>query len=119
MSKKQKPDFTAPEAGAPAMGKRPKANPKVLWRVMKMLFHYYPVLMPLTVLCILIAAVTAAIPSLFMQQVIAVIEEATVWDAATKAEIVKKVALLAGFYAFSLVAVILQTQLIAVTSEKA
>ena len=49
---------------------------RVLGRTMKMLFSYYPVLMPLIVLCILIAAVTAALPPVFMQQVIAEIETA-------------------------------------------
>ena len=58
-----------------AMPPRLKANPKVLGRVLKMLFGYYPVLAPITVACILISAVTAALPAVFMQQVIAAIEK--------------------------------------------
>ena len=93
-----------------AMPRRPKASPKVLGRVMKMLFGYYPVLMPITVVCILISAVTAALPPVFMQQVIAEIETSVNgnigWEAAAKV-IVPKVILLGVFYAISWVAIIL------------
>ncbi len=104
----------------PQMPKRPKASPKVLGRVMKMLFSYYPVLMPITILCILISAVTAALPPVFMQQVIAEIETATAqhltWEAAAET-IVPKVILLGTFYVISWVAIILQTQLMAVITQ--
>ena len=84
-----------------ALRKRPKANPKVLGRVLKMLFGYYPVLAPIIVVCILISAVTAALPAVFMQQVIAAIEKAQLSGASfaeASGEIVKKVLLLATFY---------------------
>jgi len=104
----------------PQMNGRPKANPRVLIRVMKMLFSYYPVLMPLTILCILISAVTAALPPVFMQQVIAEIETAVEnaygWDKAS-AIIIPKVVLLGVFYAISWAAIILQTQLMAVITQ--
>ena len=99
--------------------KRPKASPRVLGRVLKMLFSYYPVLMPITIVCILVSAVTAAMPAIFMQQVF---EEITKWqglgnwsDAA--AAIVPKVMLLATFYVISLIAIILQTQLMAIITQ--
>ena len=99
--------------------KRPKASPRVLGRVLKMLFSYYPVLMPITIVCILISAITAAMPAIFMQQVF---EEITLWqghgnwtDAA--AAIIPKVMLLATFYVISLVAIILQTQLMAIITQ--
>ena len=102
------------------MPRRPKASPKVLGRVLKMLFGYYPVLMPITVVCILISAVTAALPPVFMQQVIAEIETSVNgnigWEAAAKV-IVPKVILLGVFYAISWVAIILQTQLMAVITQ--
>ena len=103
----------------PQMPKRPKPNMGVLRRVLKMLFSYYPVLMPLTVGCILLSAVTAAIPAIFMQQVIAAIEK---WQgfgtwAEASAEILPKVLLLASFYVLSLIAIILQTQLMAVITQ--
>ena len=106
--------------GKAPMPMKPKANPKVLGRVMKMLFSYYPVLVPVTILCILISAVTAALPPVFMQQVIAEIETAVTdgvsWAAASEV-IIPKVGLLAMFYAFSWAAIILQTQLMAVITQ--
>ena len=48
--------------------RRPKPSARVLGRVLKMLFRYYPVLVPVAVGCILLAAITAAIPAVFMQQ---------------------------------------------------
>ena len=102
------------------MPKRPKASPKVLGRVLKMLFRFYPVLVPITIVCILISAVTAALPAIFLQQVIASIEEAQLasltWELAAEV-IVPKVLLLAVFYSVSLVAIILQMQLMAVITQ--
>ena len=104
----------------PQMPKRPKASPKVLWRTLKMLFSFYPVLMPVTLFCILLSAVAAALPPIFMQQVIAEIETAVAgnigWAQASKA-IVPKVLLLAGFYAISLLCIIVQMQLMAVITQ--
>ncbi len=104
----------------PQMPKRPKPSMKVLGRTMRMLFSYYPVLMPITILCILISAVTAALPPVFMQQVIAEIETAvensSTWETASKI-IISKVVLLGVFYAISWAAIILQTQLMAVITQ--
>ncbi|MBQ9801755.1 MAG: ABC transporter ATP-binding protein [Clostridia bacterium] len=102
------------------MPKRPKASPRVLGRVLKMLFGYYPVLAPIIVVCILVSAVTAALPAVFMQQVIAAIEQAQVsgtpWSEAA-GEIISKVLLLAVFYMISWVAIILQMQLMAIITQ--
>lgn len=104
----------------PQMPKRPKPSMKILGRTLRMLFGYYPVLMPLIVLCILIAAVTAALPPVFMQQVIAEIEAAVTsgssWADASKV-IIPKVVLLGVFYAIAWVFIILQTQLMAVVTQ--
>lgn len=102
----------------PAGGKR-KINFSALGRVLKMLHGYYPVLLPTALICIAFAAITSAIPAIFQQQVIAAIEDWYIsrnWDAA-KAEIIPKVVLLGGFYVLSLIAVILQTQLMAVITQ--
>ena len=103
-----------------ALMKRPKASPKVLGRVLKMLFGYYPVLAPIIVACILISAVTAALPAVFMQQVIAAIEQAQLSGASfseASGEIVRKVLLLATFYVVSWIAIVLQTQLMAIITQ--
>ena len=104
----------------PQMPKKPKPSMRVLGRTMKMLFSYYPVLMPVTVVCILISAVTAALPPVFMQQVIAEIESAVAsgssWATASEI-IIPKVVLLGIFYVISWAAIILQTQLMAIITQ--
>ena len=104
----------------PMMPGRPKPNAKVLGRALSMLFRFYPVLVPIVIVCILVSAVTAALPAIFMQQVIAEIEVAQAsklaWEVAAE-NIVPKVILLGVFYVISLVAIILQTQLMAVITQ--
>ena len=66
-------------------GPRGKFNPNTFKRIIKMLFKFYPVMMPLTIACILFSAVTAALPAVFQQKVIADIDifiKTGDWDAA-------------------------------------
>ena len=96
-----------------------KLNPKVLGRTIKMLFHSYPVLMPLTVLCILFSAGVSAIPAIFTQNVIALIEK---WYktgdwAAASAEIYPKIVLLIVLYALSVIAIAVYNQLMAYITQ--
>ena len=96
---------------------RPKFNGKVLGRVIKMLFSYYPVMVPLAIFCVLFTAVASAIPAVFLQQVTALIEQYQNpvlggWEAA-KEEILPKITLLAVMYVFSLISITLDTQLMA------
>ena len=100
-------------------GPRPKMNGKVLKRLLKMLIEAYPVLVPVTAVCIVISAVTAAIPSIFLQKVLAVITawgESGNWEAA-KTEILPKVFLLAGFYVLSVISITVYTQLMAYITQ--
>ena len=88
-------------------------------RILKMLIQSYPVLAPLTGFCILFSAATAAIPSVFIQRVIAVIEK---WQdggdwAAARAEIVPMILLLIGLYVLSVVAIGVYTQLMAYMTQ--
>ena len=53
--------------------KRPGVKPRVILRVFKCLFRYYPVLMPVIFVCLLINALTNAAPAIFMQQALAVV----------------------------------------------
>ena len=50
----------------------------VLPRLFKMIFRYYPVMLPITLGCMLISACVNAIPAIFLQKVIAVLQEA--WE---------------------------------------
>ena len=47
----------------------------VLPRLLKLLFHDYPVLVPMTIFCIVCAAVVAVLPAIFIREVTEIIEE--------------------------------------------
>ena len=104
--------------GAPHGMMRPprKLNMGVLKRLLKMLFGFYPVLLPVSVVCIIFCAVTSAIPAIFLEKVVNAItyslDNNVAWDVA-KHEIIPKVAILIGFYVVSIIAVTLETQLMA------
>ena len=98
---------------------RPKLKTNVLKRLLGMLFKFYPVLLPLTIVCIVFTAITSAIPALFLQKVTEMIEFWQVsgdWNAA-KAEILPQVMLLVAMYAASLVTITLDTQLMAYITQ--
>ena len=69
----RQPSFGRGGKAMPAGG-RPKADFSALGKAIKRLFVYYPRMAPLTMACILFSAVVSSIPSLFIQNVIAVIE---------------------------------------------
>lgn len=57
--------------------KRP-AKKGMVKRILKTLLEFYPVMMPLTIVCILFNAVVSSIPSIFMQRIISAVE--TSWQ---------------------------------------
>jgi len=91
----------------------------VLSRSLKILFRAYPVLMTVVVVCLVFSAVTAAIPSIFLQKVLAIIENyfrSGNWQEAW-AEIRPLVLKLAGLYGLSLLAITVQMQLMAYITQ--
>ena len=71
-------------------------------------------MMPLTVACIIFSAVTAAVPAIFQQKIIADIEifiKSGDWNAAKQA-ILPKIFILVGLYSVSIIAITLYNQLI-------
>lgn len=90
-----------------------------LGRTIKKLFQYYPVLAPVTVVCILFSAVVSAIPAVFIQNVLAVVErwyQTGDW-AAAKAEIVPYVMLLVTLYALAWISSLIYTQIMAYMTQ--
>lgn len=86
-----------------------------LKRVLKSLFAEYPKLMIIVIVCIVISSVTAAVPAVFQQQILADIEKYVAsgdWKTASGV-IIPKVAVLAVMYVISLLAIIAYTQLMA------
>ena len=100
-----------PHAGA--------ANLAMLKRTVKKIFSYYPVLAPITLACILFSSVVSSIPALFTQNVIQVIEKWYVsrdW-AAAQAELRPILTLLVVLYALSILAILVQKQLMAYMTQ--
>ncbi len=98
---------------------RPTPKKGVLLRVIKLLFASYPVLVPLTAVCILFSAFTAAIPALFMQNIFELIgkwQESGDWASASE-QIVPKVLLLLTLYIISFCAITLYHQLMAYITQ--
>ena len=105
------------------MNKRPpmtyEKGKNPLARVIKKLFGYYPVLAPLTMACILFSSIVSAIPSLFIQNILAVVEK---WYrdgnwAAARAEILPYITLLIVLYVLSILSMVTYSQLMAYMTQ--
>lgn len=84
-----------------------------------MMCNFYPVLLPAAVLCIVFNAVVSSIPSVFMQNIIAVVEgswQSGDWSAVGP-QILRLVILLAVFYLLSLLAGFTYNQLMAIITQ--
>ena len=92
---------------------------KSILRILKMLREFYPVLLPVTVACILFASAASSIPAVFLQKVLAQVEvymESGDWSTA-KQKILPMVGVLVVLYLISLAAMTLYQQLIAVMTQ--
>ena len=99
------------------MSQAKKQNRKgTILRLIRMLFQYYPKLLPCIMVLICINAVISAIPSIFQQKVIAIIqtawEQGLAWER-VQPDVTKNVTTLACLYAASLLANVLYNQLMA------
>ena len=84
---------------------RPKNFMKTLGRIIKDLFSFYPTLLPITLLFIVINAVVTSIPAIFQQKIISLIETVYKegnWDAVSS-DILRLVGILLVFYTISLI----------------
>lgn len=96
-----------------------KIDIKVMGRVFKMLFGFYPVMLPLAILFIICTAIVSAIPMVFMQKIIAAIEESYQsgdW-AAVSTRIIGLIAVLAAMYFVSLLMSSTYGQLMAIITQ--
>ena len=103
-----------------ATPKRPKAKKGTALRVLRTLYAFFPVSMPLITVCILFSAVVSSIPSLFMQKVIAAIEQYAgtgAWGEAVKI-IAPLVLTLAVLYIVSLLANFAYNRMMAVITQR-
>lgn len=82
------------------------AKKGTLKRLFKMLFEFYPVLLPTVLVCVVLNAMISSVPAVFQQNIIAVVEQSWQtkdWGSAS-GPILKYVSLLIVFYVLSLVA---------------
>ncbi len=91
-------------------------------RLMKLLFGFFPRLLPLIIVLIVVNAVLGALPSIFQQKVISVMEKAWDkgwdWDTASP-KVMKYVLILGGIYLVALIVTFLYNQLLAVFTQGA
>ena len=91
----------------------------ILVRLIKMLFSFYPVMLPVALACILFNAIISSIPSIFMQNVISLVEQS--WQAgdwaAVGGQILRFVLILVVLYVLSLAAGTVYNQLMAIITQ--
>lgn len=108
---------TNPTPTTTARGQR--APKGVLRRLLRTLFEFYPVLLPVTMVCILINAIVSAAPAIFMQNVIAVVDESYKsgdW-VSVSGRILTYVGILVVMYIISLIAGAFYTQMMAIITQ--
>ena len=96
-----------------------RENFSSLGRVVRKLFDYYPRLAPLTVVLVLFSSAVSSIPSLFVQNVLAVIEK---WYktgdwAAARPEVLHYLTILGVLYVLSLISLVCYTQIMAYMTQ--
>ena len=91
----------------------------IVLRLLKTIREFYPVMMPVTVVCIVFSAVVSSVPAIFMQNVIAVVEQS--WRtgdwASVGGQILHLVSILAVFYVLSLTSSLVFNQLMAIMTQ--
>ena len=99
---------------------RGRRAPKgVLRRLIRMVFEFFPELLPVALVCILINAVVSSMPAVFMQNVIAVVEdtyESGDWSLAS-GRILKLLTILVTMYVISLIAGAAYNQMMAIITQ--
>jgi|LSQX01.3.fsa_nt_gb ATP-binding cassette subfamily B protein len=100
---------------------KPKLDPKTLGRIIKLLFKFYPVLMPGICICIVLSSFISSLPSVFTQKILAIVttnlqKGETNWTV-VKQEILPLIAILIALYIISLILLTIFRQLIAITTQ--
>ncbi len=108
------------------MKPKQKAKKGTALRILRTLFSFFPVAMPLIAVCIVFSAFVSSIPSLFMQRVIAEVQR--IWDLGewngsvmwqtAKETILPLVLILASLYLVSLIANFTYNRMMAVITQR-
>lgn len=99
---------------------RKTVKKNTIGRLIGTMFRFYPVMMPLAVVCIVFCAVVSAVPAIFMQKIIGILEglalETAEWND-VGGEIFLLVGILAGFYVLALLSCLAYNQLMAIITQ--
>lgn len=96
-----------------------KSKKSIISRLFKTIFEFYPVMLPIVIVCIIFNAAVSSIPSIFMQNIIALVEEnwqTADWNAVS-GKIIQLVSVLAAFYVLSLASGIAYNQMMAIITQ--
>ena len=110
------------KSNAPAKmpGGRRKIDFKMLGRVIKLLFSFYPHLLPLAMCCMILSAMVSACPAIFTQRIINIVDVALKagqgWDVVAP-QVVPLVLILLSLYVLSIIFITIQTQLMAYITQ--
>ena len=95
------------------------SNDKIVIRLLKTIKQFYPIMFPVTIACIIFNAIVSSIPTIFMQKIIALVEEnweTGIWEN-VGGQILTLVTILACFYILSLIAGFTFNQLMAIITQ--
>ena len=102
------------------MPKHPPLQKGIVKRLLKSLFHYYPVMLPIALVCIVVNAAISSIPALFMENLYSLLGDALVknlgWSDVA-GDVAAIMGLLIGMYAVSLIAGAVYSQLMAIITQ--
>lgn len=91
----------------------------IIRRILKTMREFYPIMLPVTIVCIIFNAIVSSFPSVFMQNIIAVVEKS--WKSgdwnSVSSQILKFVGALIVFYILSLLAGFAYNQLMAIITQ--
>ena len=93
---------------------KPQIKKDSMKRLLKMLFHDYPKMLTVVVICIIISAIIGVLPAVYIKTLTAYIEEGLRSDwGSIKGKIASSVAVMIGFYVVGLAATALFNQIMA------
>lgn len=103
------------------INKKKKLDGKVLSRLLKMLFEFYPVLVPITMICIVLSAIVTSLPAIFQQKVLAVatkyLEAGNMDWKQAKTEVMPLIGILIVLYVLSIILITIYSQLMAYITQ--
>ena len=102
------------------MGPKPKVKKGTMTRLLKTLFKFYPVMIPVTIVLIIFNAIISSMPAIFMQDIISQVDSALKnnvgWDVVSVG-VFKTLAVLITCYVLSLLAGLVYNQLMAFITQ--